>query len=63
MEEIAILGVGMHPWGKWGRNFTDYGTIAARDALADSGVDWNDVGFRSGRLICFASPKLLREKS
>ena len=48
MEEIAIIGVGMHPWGKWGRNFVEYGTAAAHAALADAGVDWNDVGFVSG---------------
>lgn len=47
-EEIAILGVGMHPWGKWGRNFVEYGVYAAREALADAGVDWRDVGFISG---------------
>ena len=50
MEEIAILGVGMHPWGKWGRNFVDYGTAAANEALDDAGVDWNDVGFVSGAI-------------
>ena len=48
MEEIAVLGVGMHPWGKWGRNFTEYGVVAARDALADAGVDYTEVGFVSG---------------
>ena len=48
MEQIAVLGVGMHPWGKWGRNFTEYGVAAARDALADAGVDYTDVGFVSG---------------
>ncbi|MDE0160953.1 MAG: lipid-transfer protein [Acidimicrobiaceae bacterium] len=48
MDEIAVLGVGMHPWGKWGRNFTEYGVAAARDALADAGVDYADVGFVSG---------------
>nr|WP_047167796.1 lipid-transfer protein [Sphingomonas sp. Y57] len=46
--EIAILGVGMHPWGKWGRNFVEYGVAAAREALADSGVPWRDIGFVSG---------------
>ena len=50
MEEIAVLGVGMHPWGKWGRNFTEYGVHAAREALADADVDWNDVGFVSGAI-------------
>ncbi|MYE65104.1 MAG: lipid-transfer protein, partial [Acidimicrobiaceae bacterium] len=48
MDEIAVLGAGMHPWGKWGRNFTEYGVAAARDALTDAGVDYADVGFVSG---------------
>ena len=50
MDEIAILGVGMHPWGKWGRNFVDYGTHAAHEALADADVNWADVGFVSGAI-------------
>lgn len=48
VDDIAILGVGMHPWGKWGRNFVEYGVHAARVALDDAGVDWNDVQFVSG---------------
>jgi len=47
-QEIAILGVGMHPWGKWGRNFVEYGVHAARAALKDAGVPWQDVQFVSG---------------
>ena len=39
-----MLGAGMHPWGKWGRGFVEYGVVAARAALADAGVDWRDVG-------------------
>jgi len=42
-EDVAVLGVGMHPWGKWGRPFVEYGVHAARAALADAGVDWRDV--------------------
>jgi acetyl-CoA acetyltransferase len=42
-NDVAVLGVGMHPWGKWGRPFVEYGVAAARDALADAGVDWQDV--------------------
>ncbi|CAM5327279.1 putative lipid-transfer protein Ltp1 (thiolase?) [Streptomyces xanthochromogenes] len=41
--DIAILGAGMHPWGKWGRSFVEYGTAAARAALADAGIDWTQV--------------------
>ncbi len=47
-REIAILGAGMHPWGKWGRNFVEYGVHAARAALADAGVPWREVQFVSG---------------
>lgn len=50
MDEIAVLGVGMHPWGKWGRNFVDYGVHAAREALSDAQVDWRDVGYVSGAI-------------
>ena len=41
--DVAVLGVGMHPWGKWGRNFVEYGVHAARAALDDAAVDWRDV--------------------
>ena len=44
-NEVVILGAGMHPWGKWGRNFVEYGVVAARAALADAGLGWSDVGF------------------
>ncbi|WP_244931770.1 lipid-transfer protein [Nocardioides sp. W7] len=45
---VAVLGVGMHPWGKWGKNFVTYGVHAARAALADAGVAWSDVDFIVG---------------
>ena len=45
---VAVLGVGMHPWGKWGHNFVEYGVKAARDALADAGVPWQDIDFVAG---------------
>ncbi|MCX4740450.1 lipid-transfer protein [Streptomyces antibioticus] len=44
VAEVAVLGAGMHPWGKWGRRFVEYGVVAARAALADAGLDWRDVG-------------------
>lgn len=42
--EVAVLGVGMHPWGKWGRSFVEYGVAAAGAALADAGLQWRDIG-------------------
>ncbi len=47
-HDVAVLGVGMHPWGKWGRDFTEYGVAAAEAALDDAGVAWTDVQFVSG---------------
>jgi acetyl-CoA acetyltransferase len=47
-KDIAVLGIGMHPWGKWGKNFVEYGVHAARAALKDAGVNWKDIGFISG---------------
>ncbi|MFI5619033.1 lipid-transfer protein [Streptomyces sp. NPDC051567] len=41
--DVAVLGAGMHPWGKWGRGFVTYGRAAARAALADAGLEWTDV--------------------
>jgi acetyl-CoA acetyltransferase len=47
-DRVAVLGVGMHPWGKWGRNFVEYGVTAAREALEDAGLGWEDVQLISG---------------
>jgi acetyl-CoA acetyltransferase len=47
-KEVVVLGAGMHPWGKWGRNFIEYGVHAARAALADAGIEWRDVQFVAG---------------
>ena len=43
IDPVAVLGVGMHPWGKWGRPFVSYGVHAARAALADAAIPWQDV--------------------
>src|SRR5256886_7631838 len=48
MTDVVVAGVGMHPWGKWGRNFVEYGIEAAEAALADAGLGWRDVQFVSG---------------
>lgn len=47
-DDVAIIGAGMHPWGKWGRNFVEYGVAAIRDAVADAGIDYTDVQFVAG---------------
>lgn len=47
-NEVAILGAGMHPWGKWGRNFVEYGVVALKAAIKDAGIEWKDVDFVVG---------------
>ncbi len=46
--KVAVLGAGMHEWGKWGRPFVEYGLAAARAALTDAGLGWRDMQFVSG---------------
>ena len=48
MTDVIVAGVGMHPWGKWGRSFVSYGVAAARAALEDAGVDWTEVQYVVG---------------
>ncbi|WP_043782825.1 lipid-transfer protein [Rhodococcus sp. JVH1] len=48
MSDVAVLGVGMHPWGKFGKSFIEYGRVAARAALADAGIDWSEVQMVAG---------------
>ncbi|MBI4294680.1 MAG: lipid-transfer protein [Chloroflexi bacterium] len=44
MREVAVLGVGMHPWGKFpGKSFVDLGVDATLRALKDAGVEWTDI--------------------
>jgi len=46
--DVAVLGVGMHPWGKWGKNFVEYGLVAAEAALDDAGVSWREIQYVAG---------------
>ena len=47
-EPVYILGAGMHPWGKWGNDFTEYGVAAARAALREAGLDWRQIQLVAG---------------
>src|SRR5207245_5278500 len=47
-EPVYVLGAGMHPWGKWGNDFTEYGVAAARAALGEAGLDWRQIQFVAG---------------
>ncbi|MEZ5169217.1 MAG: thiolase family protein [Acidimicrobiia bacterium] len=46
---VAIVGVGIHPFGRHeGVSATEMGALATRRALADSGVAWSDLEFAFG---------------
>ena len=46
---IAIVGIGMHPFGRTPeRNGMQQCAYAARKALADAGVEWKDMQFGYG---------------
>lgn len=47
-KDVAVLGVGMHPWGKWGQSFVGYGVHAANAALRDAGLRWRDIELVAG---------------
>jgi acetyl-CoA acetyltransferase len=44
MREVAVLGLGMHPWGKFpDTSVTKMCRVAVEAALADAGIAWRDV--------------------
>jgi acetyl-CoA C-acetyltransferase len=44
MEDVAIIGVGLHPFGRFGdKSAIDMAAEAVRSACADGGVQWRDV--------------------
>ena len=45
---VSIIGVGLHPFGRFPISGRQMGVIAAREALADAGLSWNDVDFAAG---------------
>jgi acetyl-CoA C-acetyltransferase len=49
MEDVAIIGVGLHPFGRFrDKTAIDMGAHAVRAACADAGVRWPDVQFAFG---------------
>jgi acetyl-CoA C-acetyltransferase len=54
--DIAIIGIGLYPFGRHeGISAIDMGVAAARSALADAGIGWEDV-----QLACAGSLEVLQ---
>ncbi len=44
MREVSIIGVGIHPWGKFReKTFVDMGVAAVSRALSDAAIDWREI--------------------
>ncbi|HET9063403.1 MAG TPA: transporter, partial [Candidatus Binatia bacterium] len=53
MRDVAIIGLGMHPWGKFeDRSVTGMMRIATEAALKDAGVAWREI-----QAVCSASSR------
>jgi acetyl-CoA C-acetyltransferase len=49
VTDVAIIGVGIHPFGRFGpKSAIDMGADAIRTALGDAGLQWKDVQFAFG---------------
>ncbi|WP_109527076.1 MULTISPECIES: thiolase family protein [Nocardia] len=56
-NDVAIIGVGMHPFGRFdGKTAMAMGTDAIRAALADAGLEWRDIQFAVGGSWEVANP-------
>jgi acetyl-CoA C-acetyltransferase len=48
-DDVAIVGLGIHPFGRHeGVSGLDMAAVAARAALADAGVAWDEIDFAAG---------------
>ncbi|BBU21373.1 thiolase family protein [Mycobacterium xenopi] len=49
MNDVAIIGVGLHPFGRFeGKSAMEMGAEAIQAALADASLDWKDIQFGVG---------------
>ena len=47
-NEVAIIGVGIHPFGRFEKSAVEMGAEAIHSALADAGLSWQDIQFGFG---------------
>jgi len=48
MNDVAIIGVGLHPFGRFDKTAMEMGAEAIQFALTDAGVEWQDIQFGFG---------------
>jgi acetyl-CoA acetyltransferase len=63
MSDVCIIGAGIHPFGRTdGVSGLEQGVFAVREALADAGVDWNQLQFAYGASDAAGNPDAMVEK-
>ncbi len=45
MNDVAIIGVGLHPFGRFDKTAMQMGAEAIQLALDDAGLEWKDIQF------------------
>ncbi|RPJ02677.1 MAG: transporter, partial [Deltaproteobacteria bacterium] len=59
-REVAVVGVGMHPWGKFPKKSPhDLGVHAVLKALEDAGLQWRDIQY----LVTSVTPEVKGNES
>jgi acetyl-CoA C-acetyltransferase len=49
MQDVAVIGVGIHPFGRFGaKSAIDMAAEAVRSACSDAGVRWDEIQFAFG---------------
>ena len=48
MNDVAIIGVGLHPFGRFDKSAMQMGAEAIQAALYDAGLEWKDIQFGVG---------------
>lgn len=43
MNDVVILGTGIHPFGRFDASYEEIGSFAAREALKDANLAWKDI--------------------
>jgi acetyl-CoA acetyltransferase len=56
MNDVAIIGVGLHPFGRFDKTCMEMGADAIHLALADAGVEWKDIQFGVGGSMEISNP-------
>ena len=54
--DVAVVGIGIHPFGRHDASGLQLSAHAAREALRDAGVAWPDVQFAAGGSLAYALP-------